>query len=629
VEKGVSRPGHPAALQRYVAALARFAENPDEDGRAEAYALGRSAISEGLGVLDLARFHAVALDGLPDAESRKRAGEFLAEALGPFEMALRGFRDANTSLKQLTATLEERIAARTAELEGTERTLRERTGVLQGILDSMSDGVAVADGEGRFVLLNRAGEQIVGAGALQLFLPDETTPVADADTPLARALRGEEVRGLELFARNQAFQEGVHLGIAASPLVAPGGGAGAVLVLRNISQRRRAEEAERRAEERLRQSQKMDAIGQLAGGVAHDFNNLLAVIISYAELATMELPAEHSAVQDLGQISKAAESAAGLTRQLLAFSRRQVLQPTILDLNSAISDVERMLRRTIGEHIILATHLDPELRKVVADRGQVEQIVMNLAVNARDAMPSGGKLMIETANVEVARAAVSENDDAAVGYSVMAVTDTGIGMDAATRARIFEPFFTTKDVGKGTGLGLATVYGIVRQSGGHIWVYSEPGLGTTFKIYFPHARPAEEGDPAPAEVRRTTGTETVLLVEDAEALRAVAGRILRDSGYQVLEAQHPADARRLAAAHAAPIHLLLTDVVMPGSSGPELANALVPMHPGMRVLYMSGYASAGVVHGGALPPQVEFLEKPFTPEQLRARVRAVLDQGDT
>ncbi len=488
----------------------------------------------------------------------------------------------------------------------------------------MSDGVAVAGPDGRFVLFNGAGKRLMGSKSARLFRSDETTPVPPEESPLPRALGGSESRDVELFVRSEELPEGQHVSISASALA--GRERGAVMVLRNISARRTAEEATRGAEERLRQSQKMDAIGQLAGGVAHDFNNLLAVIISYAELAELELPPQHSARVDLAQITRAAESAAGLTRQLLAFSRRQVLQPTVLDLNSAVLDVERMLQRTIGEHIRLETHLDPGLGQVLADRGQIEQIVMNLAVNARDAMPEGGRLVVETANLVLSEAVVLGTTDAAPGaYSVLAVSDTGTGMDAATRARIFEPFFTTKDVGKGTGLGLATVYGIVRQSNGHIWGYSEPNRGTTFKIYFPHATPAAPVEASERPERAATGDETILLVEDADALREVAVRVLTGCGYHVLAARDPVHAEAIAAAFPAVIHLLLTDVVMPGASGTELAASLGASRPEMSVLFTSGYARAGVSRAGALPPDVDFLEKPFSPEQLRKRVRAALD----
>jgi PAS domain S-box-containing protein len=617
--------------ERYAEALGAYLAAPDEAGRESAYELGREAIAGGLGVLDVSNMHsqALALDGIRavgTVETQLRnAWEFFTEAIAPFEMALRGFREANATLHRLASTLEERIAERTSTLRATEQSLLEKTRVLQGILEGMPDAVAVAGPDGALSALNPAGERLTGPW--QMFQPDEETPLPEQQSPISRALRGEETQALELFLKTGASDEGVHVSISASPLRdAREVSRGAVVVARDITARRKNEEAVRRAEDRLRQSQKMDAIGQLAGGVAHDFNNLLAVITSYAELAFHALPDDHEARDDLLQITSAARSAASLTRQLLAFSRRQVLQTTVLDLNGVISDVERMLRRTIGEHISLATHLDPELGRVIADRGQIEQIVMNLAVNARDAMPTGGRLMIETSNTVLTATTIAGSDDGKAGrYAVLAVTDTGVGMDDDTKARIFEPFFTTKGVGQGTGLGLATVYGIVRQSGGHVWVYSEPGHGSTFKVYLPFAPAQVIPDVHAAGVAHAGGTERILLVEDADPLRQVAARILRAAGYDVLEARDPAEARRLAAEAPVPIDLLLTDVVMPGGSGPDLASELLLSHPGLRVLLMSGYAGAGATHGGAVPPQSQFLEKPFTPESLRTRVRQVLD----
>ena len=385
---------------------------------------------------------------------------------------------------------------------------------------------------------------------------------------------------------------------------------------------------QRRLQQQLVQSQKMEAVGRLAGGIAHDFNNLLTVITSYSDLLLQDLGGEDPKREDVEQVRKAAEGAAALTRQLLAFSRQQVLAPRVVSLSVVVQGVEKMLRRVIGEDVDLVTALDLNVGSVKADVGQLEQVLMNLAVNARDAMPTGGKLTIETANVEHDPDSAREREAAPVRRCVMlAVSDTGIGMDEATKARIFEPFFTTKEPGKGTGLGLATVYGIVQQSGGFIWVYSEPGHGTTFKIYLPQVEAPLEGravGAAPGDLPR--GTETILLVEDAAAVRAVTRQVLERQGYTVLEAAHGAAALQTAAGHPGPIHLLLTDVVMPVLSGRQLADQLARLRPDAKVLYASGYTDDAVVRHGVLEAGISYLQKPFTADSLARKVREVLDR---
>ncbi len=386
----------------------------------------------------------------------------------------------------------------------------------------------------------------------------------------------------------------------------------------------------RRLEGQLRQGQKMEAVGRLAGGVAHDFNNLLTVITSYSELLLEDLASGDPKRDDVEQIRKAAQGAAALTRQLLAFSRQQVLEPKVLDLRATVAGTEKLLKRLIGEDIALTTSLAPDLGAVKADPGQVEQVIMNLAVNARDAMPTGGRLTIEAANVEMDEAYVGEHAPARPGrYVMLALSDTGIGMDEQTKARIFEPFFTTKEVGKGTGLGLATVYGIVKQAGGFIWVYSEPGHGASFKVYLPRVDEAAAPELARPATRAPGGTETVLLVEDAASVRMVTRQVLERFGYVVLEAPEGDTAMRLATKHHGPIHLLLTDVVMPGISGRELAQQLAPLRPEMKVLYASGYANDAIIQHGILEPGIAYLQKPFTPETLARRVREVLDSGSS
>ena len=384
-------------------------------------------------------------------------------------------------------------------------------------------------------------------------------------------------------------------------------------------------------EEQLRQAQKMEAVGRLAGGIAHDFNNLLNVVLGYSEMLAGRLGSDLKLQDMVSEIRKAAERATSLTRQLLAFSRKQVLQPQVLNLNDVVADTEKMLQRLIGEDIELVSKLHAALGNVKADPGQIEQVIMNLAVNARDAMPAGGKLTIETANVDLDDAYARNHATAQPGsFVLLAVSDTGCGMDEITRAHIFEPFFTTKQENKGTGLGLATVYGIVKQSGGWVWVYSEPGHGSTFKIYLPRVQAAAEAlpecEPPLCGVLTDTGEKkTVLLAEDEQALRQLIRHFLQELGYTVLESTTIAEAVQLAEQHPDPIHLLLTDVVMPGSSGRALADRVLALRPDIKVLYMSGYPDETIVHHGVLAPGVDFLQKPFTVDALARKLRAVLN----
>jgi two-component system cell cycle sensor histidine kinase/response regulator CckA len=385
-------------------------------------------------------------------------------------------------------------------------------------------------------------------------------------------------------------------------------------------------------EEQLRQAQKMEAVGQLAGGVAHDFNNLLTAIIGNTELLLRTIDLEDRRRLDVLEINRAAHRAATLTRQLLAFSRKQVLQPRIVDLNGVVTELTAMLRRIIGEHVELRLQLEPGLGRVLADPGQLEQVITNLALNARDAMPSGGTLTIRTANVSQAEVLPSSPESSPLlGPLVeLSVSDDGVGMDERTQARLFEPFFTTKELGRGTGLGLATVYGIVRQSGGHIRVSTRLHHGSTFTIYLPMA----EGMPEPEveaggwrDVPRGTGT--ILVVEDEDAVRYLACRVLRGNGYRVLEAGDPAAALRIVRAEGQPVDLLVTDIVMPGMSGPALAERLVAGWPHLKVLYITGYAEEAIERQGALPAGGALLEKPFTAQQLADRVRQALAIAET
>jgi two-component system, cell cycle sensor histidine kinase and response regulator CckA len=383
----------------------------------------------------------------------------------------------------------------------------------------------------------------------------------------------------------------------------------------------------KRMEAQLLQSQKMEAIGVLAGGVAHDFNNLLTVINGYTEMFLEDLPPDDPRHRDFKQISKAGQQAASLTSQLLAFSRKQILQPEILNINDILDETSKMLRRMIGEDIEIMVRTQPNLGLVNTDPGQVQQIILNLAVNARDAMPQGGKLTIETADVDFDEYYVMEHPLTKAGpYVMLAASDNGIGMDAATQTRIFDPFFTTKGIGKGTGLGLSTVYGIVKQSNGFIWVYSEPGKGTTFKIYLPRVEGKITKVAAENKLESDIhGFETVLVVEDEALVRSLACRILNDRGYYVLEASNGNEALRVAQEHVGEIHLILTDVVMPGMSGRELVSQLKEIRPNIKSLFISGYTDDAIVHHGILDSDVAFLQKPFTIEKLTHKVRAMIE----
>jgi len=389
---------------------------------------------------------------------------------------------------------------------------------------------------------------------------------------------------------------------------------------------RESEKALRKSEEQLRQAQKMDAIGRLAGGVAHDFNNMLSVVLSYTDLILGDMKPEDPMRADLEEIRKAGERAATLTRQLLAFSHQQVVLPTIVDLNQILGGIEKMLGRLLGADVELTMLPTPRLGKVKADPGQLEQIIMNLVVNARDAMPHGGRLTIQTNNTELDERYASEHLGVRSGPHVMlAVTDTGIGMDRETQAQVFEPFFTTKEKGKGTGLGLSIVFGIVKQNGGHVWLYSEPGKGSTFKVYLPRTDATADAIPSqPPSAEDVRGSETILLVEDDEQVRVVVRGILRRNGYTVLEAPGAGEALLVVEKYGAKISLLVTDVVMPRMNGPELAERVRESRPDIRVLFMSGYTDEAIIQHGILDSGVTFLQKPITPESLTRKVRQAL-----
>jgi two-component system cell cycle sensor histidine kinase/response regulator CckA len=499
-----------------------------------------------------------------------------------------------------------------------EAALRASEERFRALVENSSDALLLVDAHGRVTYLTPSSarhlgwqpDQIVGRSLLEFLHPDDreragarlADAVANPGEPVTEEVRFHQADG------SWRIMEGVAVNRLADPAVA-----GIVVNARDVTERRRLEE-------QLRQSQKMEAVGQLAGGVAHDFNNMLTAILGYCHLMLDEMPDGNPLRPDLLEIQAAGDRAASLTRQLLAFSRRQMLQPLVVNINTLVTQLEKLLRRLISEDVDLTAVLTPGLHAVTIDPASAEQILVNLTVNARDAMPRGGRLTIETANVELDDTYAATHVTMKPGsYVMLAVGDTGEGMDATTRARIFEPFFTTKEQGKGSGLGLATVYGIVKQSGGNIWVYSEPGHGTVFKVYLPATSPTlAVASDAPM------GSETILLVEDEDTVRALAGEVLRRLGYVVLAAGHGEEALRVAAQHPDDIHLMVTDVVMPRMSGRDLADRLGIVRPAMKMLFMSGYTDH-VVMQQDLAPGVAFLQKPFTPDVFARKVRSVLD----
>ncbi len=443
---------------------------------------------------------------------------------------------------------------------------------------------------------------------------------------LGRVLAGERIDHHETVRRRKDATE-VIVSISVAPILdASGAIIGVSKTARDLTAQRKAAEALSRTEEQLRQAQKMEAVGRLAGGIAHDFNNVLSVILSYSELLLGGLPPNDPMAGDVAEIRQAAGHAAELTRQLLAFSRQQIVAPKVLDPNLLLAGMDKMLKHILGEDIDLVSAPSPKLGRIRADPSHIEQVIMNLVVNARDAMPTGGQLTIETGDVELDANYAREHLGCVPGPHVMiAVSDTGTGMDRETQARIFEPFFTTKEQGKGTGLGLSMVFGIVQQCGGNVWVYSELGRGTTFKVYLPRVDGLVEPVQPSAVPVTLRGSETILLVEDQEQVRVVAESILKRNGYRVLVAQGAGDALLLCEKHPGAIALLLTDVVMPQMSGAELAKRFAATRPDTKVLCMSGYTDDSVVRHGVLESGMAFLQKPFTPESLTRKVRLVLD----
>jgi PAS domain S-box-containing protein len=509
----------------------------------------------------------------------------------------------------------------------SEAALAESEAKFRTIFENAPYGIAISDSNGRFVEVNErvteamglSREELTGAPMTtdpRIFHVNDPTLVRDVAAQVFGA--GQAIqREVELVRPADGARRRALLSIRAITL---GGKPHALAMSTDVTERIHLEE-------QLRQAQKMEAIGQLAGGVAHDFNNLLTVINGYGELLAQEVENNQHLTVQVEQIRKAGQRAAALTQQLLAFSRKQVIQPKPINLNEIIVEVLGMLRRSMGDDILIDSWLAPELGAVLADPAQLHQVLVNLAINARDAMPLGGRLVFETANIELDPPFVGKHAGVAPGsYVQLSVTDSGVGMDSATRERIFEPFFTTKGKGQGTGLGLATVHGIVRQSGGWIWVYSELGRGTTFKIFLPRIAGSAALAPPDAGLAGSDlrGSETLLLVEDQEAVRRFSTLVLSSYGYHVLDASDGAAALALAAAHPGPIELLVTDVEMPGMSGREVAERLTALRPSIKVLYSSGYTEDVVVRRGVLRPGVSYLAKPFSPRDLAAKIRELL-----
>ncbi len=553
------------------------------------------------------------------------------QVVGVVELLSREVRKPDDDLLRLVAAIGSHVG-QCIDRKRVEEALRRSEEQHRLITENMSDLVAVLDVEGKRLYNSASYKHVLGDPEL-LRGTDSFADIHPDDREEVRRIFRETMAtgvGHRTEFRFLLKDGSVRHVESQGSVIRDGTGAPArvIVVSRDISARKEADEALRKTEYQLRQAQKMEAVGLLAGGVAHDFNNLLTVINGYSDLLLQTLPADTPWRREIEPIKEAGKRAALLTQQILAFSRRQVLDPQIVDLNATIRKTETLLRRLIGEHIAVVGRYEPALGRVKVDPGQIEQVIMNLAVNARDAMPGGGTLTIETANVRIDEATPPSGRLIAPGaYVTLTMRDTGIGMDAATQTRIFEPFFTTKEQGKGTGLGLSTVYGIVKQSDGHILVDSKPGRGTAFVVYLPQA--TEEALPMPASSGSATaagGTETILLVEDEEIVRSYIRTVLRQLGYVVLEASQGDEAMLFSDRYDGPIHLLVADMVMPGQSGPQVAERLVAARPGLKVLYLSGYTEHAAVRRGNFPSGTAFLPKPFTPDTLAQKVREILDR---
>jgi PAS domain S-box-containing protein len=486
------------------------------------------------------------------------------------------------------------------------------------IVSMTVDGIVVSWNPGAERLYGYLAEEMIGRPVSVLFAPEH---YPEYQQIMEKVRHGERLPAYDTTRRRKDGTD-ITVSVDICPIeVRDGGIIGVSKIAHDITRMKQLEE-------QFRHSQKMEAIGRLAGGVAHDFNNLLTVISCCSESLLSEVPSGDPARDLITEIKKSGERAAALTRQLLAFSRRQILEPKVLDLNAVVDDCETMLERLVGEDVDLVAVLAPALGRVKTDPGQIEQVLMNLVVNARDAMTEGGKITIETANIVLDQTYCRSHAEVKPGrYVMLAVSDTGCGMDELTKTHIFEPFFTTKELGKGTGLGLAMVYGFIKQSGGHINVYSEPGLGSSFKMYLPEVEATSTPWASSSETEKMPqGDETILLAEDDSAVRSLTRRVLQSCGYTVLEAAHGVKGLRLAEQHPGTIHLLVTDVVMPEMCGRQLADRVQALKPGIKVLCLSGYTADAVVRHGVLESEIAFLQKPFTPGTLARKVREVLDQ---
>ena len=497
------------------------------------------------------------------------------------------------------------------------------------LFENAADAMYVHDLTGRFILINKSAERLSGYSQdeiLQMSVLDivpQNYLQAIKDSLKSLDEHTAAVRDIEIATKHR---NRVPVEVSCRFIYEAGVPVGVHGIVRDTTSRERADETPQKSEEQLQQSQKLEAIGQLAGGVAHDFNNLLTAILGYAELSLLRIHPDNPAVRNLEQIQKAAARGALLTRQLLAFSRKQILEPRVFDLNHAVKDMYDMLSRLIGENINLAISLASNLGTIKADPSQIEQIIMNLVVNARDAMPNGGDLIIETANVVLDEVYARLRPPFEPGeYVLLCISDTGVGMDAETQARIFEPFFTTKQHGEGTGLGLSTVYGIVKQSGGYIWVDSQLGGGTVFRVYLPRVASPITFRRAVPDPISVGGTETVLLVEDDTEVRAVSREILNSAGYRTITPNDVDEAVRVCQEYGEEIHLLLTDVVMPKLSGREFIDKVLASRPDVKVLFMSGYTNDEFIKHSVEDSTMSLIHKPFSPDELLKRVRQILD----
>ncbi len=580
-----------------------------------------------VGVYLLARQIARPILAITDTATQVAAGDLTptAPVLTEDEVGVlaRTFNQMTEQLQALYANLEEKVA----QHRKAEDALRVSEQNYRTVVEGSLQGITIYQ-DNRIVFINRAMIEIMGYTLDELLAlsPEE---VLDLVHPEDRKIAIERVQDYltgkgDAPVQNQyrvVRKDGTLRWLETfTSIIEYGGKAAFLLSAIDITERRQLEK-------QLRQSQKIEAIGRLAGGVAHDFNNILTVIIGNSELILSDSNLNNRLRKDVEQIKKVGNRAAALTHQLLAFSRQQILQPQVLNLNGAVANTEKMLRRLIGEDIDLVTTLEPKLGQVKADPGQIEQVIINLAINARDAMPQGGRLIIKTANTYLDEISARQRVGVETGpYVMLAVSDTGNGIDAETQSRIFEPFFTTKEQGKGTGLGLATVNGIIDQSGGHIRIHSQPGQGATFKVYLPQIKGMVDSvQLAQVSTETLQGSETILLVEDEDEVRDLAHRVLLKQGYTVLDARQGAEALQICQRHPGPIHLLITDVVMPeGMSGRELAERLASLRPKTKALYMSGYTDNVIVHYGVLDSDIAFLQKPFTPNTLIDKVHEML-----